>query len=69
MGFPNGLVKIQCRRCRFDPWGGKIPWSRERLPTPVFLPGKFHGQRNLVGSSGVAESNMIEQLSLHACTH
>jgi len=20
----------------FDPWVGKIPWRRERLPTPVF---------------------------------
>ena len=31
--------------------GWKIPWVREWLPTPVFLPGKFHGQRNLVGYS------------------
>jgi len=27
----------------FDSWLGKIPWRRERLPTPVFWPGKFHG--------------------------
>ena len=27
----------QCRRCGFDPWIGKIPWSRKRRPTPVFL--------------------------------
>jgi len=27
----------------FDFWGGKIPWRRERLPTPVFWPGEFHG--------------------------
>ena len=27
----------------FDPWVGKIPWSRKWQPTPVFLPGKFHG--------------------------
>ena len=26
----------------FDPWVGKIPWRREQLPTPVFLPGEFH---------------------------
>ena len=26
----------------FDPWVGKIPWGRERLPTPVFWPGEFH---------------------------
>ena len=24
----------------FDPWVGKIPWRREQLPTPVFLPGE-----------------------------
>ena len=26
-----------------------IPWRREQLPTPIFLPGEFHGQRSLVG--------------------
>ena len=26
-----------------DLWDGKIPWRRERLPTPVFWPGEFHG--------------------------
>ena len=33
------LVKnrLQCRRPRFDSWVGKIPWRRDRLPTPVFL--------------------------------
>ena len=30
---------------RFDPWVRKIPWSRKQQPAPVFLPGKFHGQR------------------------
>ena len=32
-----------------DPWVGKIPWIRERLLIPVFLPGEFHGQRSLAG--------------------
>ena len=44
----------QCRRCRrhgFHPWVGKIPYRRKWQPTPVFLPGKFHGQQNLVGYS------------------
>ena len=36
---------------KFDPWVGKIPWRREWQPTAVFLPGKFHGQRSLVGYS------------------
>ena len=29
--------------------GLKIPWRREWLPTPIFLPGEFHGQRSLAG--------------------
>ena len=33
------------------PKSGKIPQSRKWLPTPVFLPGKFHGQRSLEGYS------------------
>ena len=31
--------------------GWEDPWSRKRQPTPVFLPGKFHGQRSLEGYS------------------
>ena len=34
-----------------DPWGGMIPWRRKWQPTPVFMPGKSHGQRSLVGYS------------------
>ena len=41
---------LQCRRRGFIPWVRKIPWRREWLCTPVFLPGESHGQRNLVGS-------------------
>ena len=44
----------RCRRCGFDPWVRKIPWSRKWQPTPVFLPGKFNGQRSLVGYSPAA---------------
>ena len=36
---------------QFNPWVRKIPWRREQLPTPVFLPGEFHGQRNWTGDS------------------
>ena len=35
-----------CQR-EFNPWVGKISWRREWQPTPVFLPGKPHGQRSL----------------------
>ena len=44
-------ICLQCRKPRFDPWVGKIPWGGEGLPTPVFLPGEFHGQRSLLGCS------------------
>ena len=42
-------ICLQCGRPGFDPWVGKIPWRREWLPTPVFLPGEVHGQRSLAG--------------------
>ena len=37
----------QCRRCEFNPWVRKIPWSRKWQPTPVFFPKKSHGPSNL----------------------
>ena len=46
----------------FDLWVGKIPWRKKWLPTPVFLPGEFHGQRSLAGygSWGHTESDTTE---------
>jgi len=40
----------------------KIPWRREWQPTPVFLPGEFHGQRILAGHCpwGCKELDMTE---------
>ena len=70
-GFPGGSSgkepACQGRRHGLDPWVGKIPWRRAWQPTPVFLPGEFHGQRNLVDSSpwGLRESDTTEQLTLH----
>ena len=54
------------RRLRFDPWVRKVPWRGKWQPTPVFLPGKSHGQGSLVGYSpwGHKESDMTEQLTL-----
>ena len=56
----------QCRRRKrrgFDPWVWKIPWRRKWHTTPVFLPGKFHGQRSLEDYSpqGRKESDMTER--------
>src|SRR5574337_759071 len=55
----------QYRRPGFDPWVRKIPWSRKWQPTPGFLPGKSHGQRNLAGYSpqGCKELDMTELLT------
>ena len=57
------LVKnrLQCGRPGFDPWAGKIPRRRERLPTPLFWPGEFHG---LYSPWGCKKSYTTEQLSL-----
>ena len=54
----------QCGRREFNPWIGKIPWRRERLPAPVFWPEEFHGQRSLAGYSprGRRESDTTERL-------
>ena len=56
MGLPGWLTgkESPCpcrthRRRRFDPWVSKIPGSRKCQPTPVFLPGKFYGQKSLAG--------------------
>ena len=46
-----------------DPWVGKIPWIKERLPPAVFWPGEFHG---LYSPWGHQPSDTTEQLSLSA---
>ena len=44
---------------------GKIPWRRERLPTPVFWPGEFHGWRSLAGDSQRFRHDSATITSLH----
>ena len=55
LGFPGGSdgkeIFLQGRRSGSDHWDMKIPWRREWLSTPVFLPGEFYGLRGLVGCS------------------
>ena len=46
--------------------GQKIPWRRKWKPTPVFLPGKSHGQRSLVGYSPNSHKDL--DATEHACT-
>jgi len=50
-------IHLQCGIPGFNFWIRKIPWRREWKPTPVFLPGEFHEQKDLVGYiHGVAKS-------------
>ena len=57
---------LQCRRLGFGSWVGEILWRREWLPTLIFLPGEFHGQRSLVCYSqwGGKKSDTTERLTL-----
>jgi len=50
-GFPGDSDGIESAYSTGDPGSilGKIPWRREWLPTLVFLPGEFHGQKSLAG--------------------
>ena len=45
VGIPRWLSgkesACHCRRHRFNPWVGQIPWRRAWQPTPVFLPGEY----------------------------
>ena len=47
----NPPTSARDKRCGFDPWVRKIPWKRAWHPTPVYLPGKYHGQKCLAGYS------------------
>ena len=59
------------KRCRFDPWVGKIPWRRKGQPTPVFLPGESPWERHLAGYSpwGRKEPDTPEWLSTQTQKH
>ena len=64
VGRPSG------KESACNPRAGKIPWRRAWQPTPVFLPGKSHGQRSLVGSSpwGRKESDCDSAVELAQCS-
>ena len=59
----------QCRRPGFNPWVRKVSCRRKWQPTPVFLPGKSHGQRILEGSGpGTckdSDTTQLKQLRTH----
>ena len=72
MEEPGRLQSMGSQRVRQD----RVPslslftfmhWRRRWQPTPVFLPGKLHGWRSLVGYSpwGLEESHKTERLHFH----
>ena len=64
--WPAWAVLCDVRICGCSrPWVGMIPWRREWLPIPVFLPGEFHGQKSLAGYSpwGHKELDVTERLT------
>ena len=72
LGFPGGS-EVKASACNAGdlgliPGSGTFPWRRKWQPTPVFLPGESHGQRNLAGYSprGRKESDTTEQLHFHS---
>ena len=52
----------ETKRSRFNPWVGKISWSRKWQSTPVFLPGKSHGQRSLGGLQSMGLQRVTQDL-------
>ena len=69
-GFPGGSDSEESASYTGDPDSipglGKIPWRKKWQPTPIFLPGEFHGQRSLAGYSswGHKELETTEGLTL-----
>ena len=73
LGWGDPLEKGKATHCSIMAW--RIPWTtvqgvaknwrRKCQPTPLFLPGKSHGQKSLAGYStwGCKESDMTEQLT------
>jgi len=74
-GFPGGSDGKESA-CNAGDLGsicelGRFPWRKAWQPTPVFLPGEFHGQGSLVGYSpwGHKESDMTELLIQQHCVY
>ena len=56
---------VKNSRAMWGTWVGKIPWRRERLHTPVFWPGEFHGLYSIVNR--VTKSQTLN--SFHSQDH
>ena len=70
------IIYLQCVRLGFNPWVGKIPWTRSWQPTPVFLPGEslwteLPGGLQSMGSQKVGHSwaTKCAHVRVHTHTH
>ena len=57
------------KKCGSHPWIGMIPWNRKWQPAPVFLPGKFHGQRSLADYHPWGHKELDTTEHTHTHTH
>ena len=65
VGFPGGSVvkNLPAKQEMGDPsLGWEDPLEKGMATTPIFLPGKIHGQRSLMGYSPWGSRRFIEQL-------
>ena len=66
LSHQGSLVPTDVADARFNPWVGKMPWSRKWQPALVFLPGKFHRQRSLAGYSPWVSQRGYDLATEHA---
>ena len=57
------------KRCRFNPWVGKIPWRTAWQPTPVFLPGESPRTEEPVGLQSIGSQRVRQNWSNLACMY
>ena len=68
-GFPGGSVlnnlpaMQEMQETRVQSQGQNLPWRRKWQPTPVFLPGKSHGERSLAGYSPWGRKKVRQNLA------
>ena len=67
-GKESAYQRRRCRRLRFNLWVGKVPWRRKWQATPVFLPGKCHGQRSMVDYSPWSHKESVKTEHTHVIT-
>ena len=56
-------IHLQCRKPWFDSWVRKLPWRRDRLPTPVFLgfPGGSDGKEPICNAAALGWEDPLEE--------